>query len=112
MAAQILDALVPGFADAAGMYVLEGLLSDGSPPVRQTAGIGRRGVTMRRLAARSASQPAFGAAFPSGEVVVLSADAPSVRCLLDGTPVIFDQPGSKGLRRISAQARTALGQYT
>ncbi len=112
MAAQILDALVPGFADAAGMYVLEELLSDGGAPVRQAAAIGRRGVTMRRLAARSASQPAFGAAFPSGEVVVLSADAPSVRCLLDGTPVTFDQPGSKGLRRISAQARTALGQYT
>ena len=29
MAAQILDALVPGFADAAGIYVLEELLSDG-----------------------------------------------------------------------------------
>jgi hypothetical protein len=112
MAAQILDALVPGFADAAGMYVLEELLSDGGVPARPVAGIGRRGVTVRRLAARSASQPAFGAAFPSGAVVVLAADAPSVRCLLDGTPVIFDQPSSKGLRRISAQARTALGQYT
>jgi len=112
MAAQILDALVPGFADAAGMYVLEELLSDGGVPVRPVTGIGRRGVTMRRLATRSASQPAFAAAFPSGEVVVLSADAPSVRCLLDGTPVTFGQPSSKGLRRISAQARTALGQYT
>ena len=112
MAAQILDALVPGFADAAGMYVLEELLSDGGAPVRQAAGIGRRGVTMRRLAARSASLPAFEAAFPPREVVVLAADAPSVRCLIDGAPVIFDQPGSKGLRRISAQARTALVQYT
>ena len=54
MAAQILDAVVPGFADAAGMYALEQLLSDGVP-VRPAAGAGQRGLVVRRLANRSAA---------------------------------------------------------
>src|ERR1700685_3636238 len=72
MASQILDAVVPGFADAAGMYALEQLLSDGAP-VRQVAGAGQLGLVVRRLANRYAigGQPAFGAGFPSGEVVAL-----------------------------------------
>ena len=94
MASQILDAVVPGFADAAGMYALEQLLSDGAP-VRRVTGAGQRGLVVRRLANRSAiaDQPAFGAAFPSGEVVALAADSPFARCLRDGAPVIFARPG-------------------
>ena len=43
---------------------------------------------------------------------MLAADSPSARCLRDGAPVIFDQPGSRTLRRISPEARTTLGRYT
>jgi hypothetical protein len=113
MASRVLDALVPGFADAAGIYVLEQLLSDGVP-VRQAAGAGQRGVVVRRLAARSAAdgQPALGAAFPSGEVVAFAADSPSARCLRDSAPVIFARPGGRALQRISSEARTTLGRYT
>src|SRR5271170_3035640 len=70
MASQILDAVVPGFADAAGMYALEQLLSDGAP-VHRVTGAGQHRLVVRRLATRSAiaDQPAFGTAFPSGEVV-------------------------------------------
>jgi GAF domain-containing protein len=113
MAAQVLDALVPGFADAAGIYVLEQLLSEGNAD-RQAVGAGQRGLVVRRLATRHASAdvPALWAAFPSGEVVALAADSPTVRCLRDGAPVIFDQPGSRVLQWISAEARTTLGRYT
>jgi Stage II sporulation protein E (SpoIIE)/GAF domain len=113
MAAQILDAVVPGFADAAGIYALEQLLSDGTP-VRQVAGAGQRGVVVRRLANRSAfvDQPAFGAAFPSGEVVALTSDSPFARCLRDGAPVIFARPGGRMIQRISKEARTTLDRYT
>jgi hypothetical protein len=113
VAAQVLDALVPGFADAAGMYVLEQLLSEGNAD-RQAVGAGQRGLVVRRLATRHASAdvPALWEAFPSGEVVALAADSPAVRCLRDGAPVIFDQPGSRALRWISPEARTTLGRYT
>ena len=101
MASQILASLVPGFADAAGIYVLEQLLSDGAP-VPPTGGTGQQAVVVRRLAARSATadQHAFGTAFPSGEVVALAADSSSRRSLRDGVPVIFTQPGGSGLQRI------------
>ena len=113
MASRILDSLVPGFADAAGIYLLEQLLS-GGVPVQQAAGTGQGGLVMRRLAARSADaeQPAFGAAFPSGEVVVLAADSPPGRCLRDDAPVIFARPDGRALQRISPDARTTLGRYT
>ena len=113
MASRILDALVPGFADAAGIYILEQLLSDGAP-ARQAAGAGQRGLVVRRLATRSAAygELAFRAAFPSGEVVALGADSPSARCLRDGTPMIFDQPGGTTLQRIPPEAMTTVSRYT
>jgi hypothetical protein len=112
MASQILASLVPGFADAAGIYVLEQLLSDGVP-VLPTAGAGQQAVVVRRLATRTATadQHAFGAAFPSGEVVALAADSSSARSLRDGAPVIFTQPASSALQRISPEARSTLGGY-
>jgi Stage II sporulation protein E (SpoIIE)/GAF domain len=113
MAAQILEAVVPGFADAAGIYALEQLLSDGAP-VRQGADAGRHGLVLRRLASRStiADQSAFGGAFPSGEVVALGSDSTFGRCLRDGAPVIFDRPGGAAMQRMSKEARTTLGRYT
>jgi hypothetical protein len=113
MAARILDAVVPGFADAAGMYALEQLLSDGSP-VHQVTGTGKRGLVVRRLAARTATagQLAFRAAFPPGEVVALAADSAAARCLRDGAPVMFGRPGGKRLQRISPEARTTLSRYS
>ena len=50
MASRILDAVVPGFADAAGMYALEELLSDGAP-VGQVTG------TTARACGTQAGQP-------------------------------------------------------
>jgi hypothetical protein len=95
------------------MYVLEQLLSDGTP-ARQGPGTEQGGFVARRLATRSAApgRPASGSGFPPGEVVALAADSPFARCLREGAPVIFTQPGSSSLRRVSAEARTTLGHYT
>jgi hypothetical protein len=112
MASQLLDAVAPGFADAAGIYALEQLLTDGAP-VPPVTSAGQHGLVVRRLASRSgaADQPAFGTAFPSGEVVALSADSPTMRCLRDGAPVIFDRPASAAVKRMSKEARTTLGRF-
>jgi hypothetical protein len=113
MASRILDALIPGFADAAGIYLLEQLLSDGASS-RQPARAGQGRLVVRRLATRSVAtgQPDSPAAFPPGEVVALAAGSPFARCLRDGTPVIFTHPGSRSLQRLSPEARTLLGRYT
>jgi len=111
-ASRILDALVPGFADAAGIYALERLLSDGTTG-GQAAGAEQCQPVMRRLATRSAtdSPPARGTPFPAGEVVALAADSPFARCLRDGAPVTFAQPGSSSLQRISPEAAAMLSHY-
>jgi hypothetical protein len=112
MASRILDALIPGFADAAGMYLLEQLLSDGdaSPHPART---GQARLVVRRLATRStaAGQSDSQAAFPPGEVVAFSAGSPFARCLRDGTPVNFAHPGGRSVQRLSLEARTFLGRY-
>jgi hypothetical protein len=112
MASQLLDAVAPGFADAAGIYALEQLLSDGAP-VPPVTSARQHGLVVRRLASRSgaADQPAFGTVFPSGEVVALAADSPFTQCLRDGAPVIFDRPGSAAIKRLSKEARTTLGRF-
>ena len=113
MASRILDALVPGFADAAGLYALEQLLSDGAF-AGQVAGARPGRLVARRLATRSApgGQSPSLEAFPSGEVVALAADSHVARSVREGTPVIFTTVGGGALRRLSPQARTTLGQYT
>jgi Stage II sporulation protein E (SpoIIE) len=110
-ASQILDALVPGFADAAGIYALEELLAD-RVPARHVTGTAGDGLVARRLAAATTGQHALREAFPSGEAIALAADSPSVRCLRHGCPVIYARPGGRALQRISPQARATLSRYT
>ena len=107
----MLHAVVPGFADAAGVYVLEELLS-GSPAGR--VGAGPAGLVVRRLAAGSAGGRELAAqqAFPPGEVIALAADSPSARCMREGVPVIVARPGDATLQRIGPGARTAVARYT
>ncbi len=111
MAARILDVVVPGFAAAAAVYALEQLLG-GDPAQQMTTG-GPARLIVRRLATRSAAdcQPAFGTAFPPGEVLALAPDSPSAQCLRDGTPVIFARP-RRTPQPASAEARTIPDRYT
>ena len=112
-AGRVLDAVVPGFADAAGVYVLEQLLSD-HDPAGQAAGAGPAGLVVRRLAAGSAADGRLvpQAAFPPGEVIAFAADSPYSRCVHGGAPVIFARPDTATLQRVPLGARTVLARYT
>ena len=110
---QVVHAIASGFADAAGVFVLEVLLGGGHPPGR-AAGADLARVVVRRLAAESAAggQLASRTAFPPGEVIAFAGRSPYARCLHDRTPVIFARPDGATLRHVTPAARTALGRYT
>jgi hypothetical protein len=109
---QVLQAMVPGFADAAAVFVLEELLGGGNP-AGQVTGTELAGLVARRLAAGSAVDGRLAPRdfFPLGEVVAFAADSPCTRCMRDGAPVIFTQPGGPTARGITQGTRTALGGY-
>jgi Stage II sporulation protein E (SpoIIE)/GAF domain len=107
LASRVLRAVVPSFADGAAVFVLERLLS-GDPA--EPAVTGPAEPLVRRLAAGSAPAAAQSA-FPAGEVIALPADSPLARCVREGDPVIFTDPGGAMRRRISRGARMALGRY-
>jgi len=108
LARLIAEAIVPGFADAAGLFVLEELLTGG--PVSQSADTQ---IVVRRLATilTMAGCPIPGAVLPAAEVIAFVADSPYARCVHQRTPVIFTEPGSQTIRRITHGARMALTRY-
>jgi hypothetical protein len=109
---QVLQAMVPGFADVAAIFVLEELLGGGcqAGPVTGTE---LAGLVARRLAAGSAVDGVLAPRddFPLGEVIAFAADSPCTRCLRDGAPVIFTELGAPTARGITPGTRTALGRY-
>ncbi len=110
LAWQVLEAVVPGSADSAGVFVLEQLLSGGNP-AGQAADAE---MVVRRLGKGSALAGRLvpDAAFPPGEVIAFGADSPCARCVHDGAPVMFAEPDGATLQRITAGARMALARYT
>jgi hypothetical protein len=105
----ILDAAIPDFADAAGVFVLEHLLSGGAPASQANSGQ----VVARRLGARftPAAQRAAGAALPAGEVLVFGEHSPYARCVHGNATVAFGQPDGMTLERVRPDARKALARY-
>ena len=85
-ASEVVDAAVPWFADAAGIYVIERLLA-ADEVASPRAGLG---AAVRRLAARLSGpvEAATGAALPAGEVVVLDADSLRSQAMATGKPVL------------------------
>jgi hypothetical protein len=108
LARLIVEAIVPGFADSAGIFVLEQMLTGG--PVSQPAGTQ---IVVRRLATilTMAGCPIPGAVLPPAQVIAFAADSPYARCVQHRTPVIFTQPGSQTIRRVTRGTRMALGRY-
>jgi hypothetical protein len=105
----VLDATVPGFADAAAVFASEGLIRAGEP-VRPG---GDCEVTARRLGTRLAyeSRPVTQAAFPAGEVIAFDADSPYARCVRGGEPTVFARPDSQTLERARPGGREMLSRY-
>ncbi|MBV9448923.1 MAG: serine/threonine-protein phosphatase [Streptosporangiaceae bacterium] len=108
LARLIVEAIVPGFADAAGVFVLEQTLTGG--PADQPADTE---IVVRRLATilTVAGCPIPGAVLPSAEVIAFAADSPYARCVHRRAPVIFSQPGSQTIQRVTRGARMALARY-
>ena len=111
-AAEIVDAAVPGFADAAILYVAERMLVADevtSPPAGH-------GAVVRRLAARLAGQDAAvtGELLRSGEVLVFSENAHSAQAMATGVPVLFDHLDDESGERLARRpgGREVAAGYT
>lgn len=108
LAQLILEAIVPGFADSAGIFVLEEVLTRG--PVSHPAGAQ---IVVRRFATilTESGSPIPGAVLPPSQVIPFASDSPYARCVQQRAPVIFTQPGNQTMGRVTRGARTALGRY-
>lgn len=119
-----LDAVVPGFADAAVVLGAENLLRGGDPAGTRTAGGPGHGPghgpgsgslpgqeTVRRLGIRFTGGQEEPGAFPPGEVVVLAAGSPYARCMSDGEAALFTRPGSRAVEHLGPRGRKALSRY-
>jgi len=104
-ASEVVDAAVPGFADAAIIYAAERLLIGGD----LTSHRGGPGAAVRRLAVRMAGRDATAADSPirPGEVLVLGRDEPGSRTMATGEPILFDHLDGETAARI---ARTPGGR--
>ena len=85
-ASEVVDAAVPGFADAAVIYAAERLLAAGELTTYRTT----QGAAVRRLGARLADHDALvtGSLLPVGEVLFLSQDTPRSQAMTTGKPVL------------------------
>jgi hypothetical protein len=106
-----LDSLVPGFADAAVVYVAEHLLRDGDLASGNPDGQDGPGLTIRRVASRFASNDHGLTGFPPGQAVVLAAGSPYAQCAHEGKPVLFARPDSQTPMQTGPGGETALSPY-
>lgn len=106
IAGLVLDALVPGFADAVGVYGLERLLRGGL-----SGGDDGGHTTVRTLGTRF-DRPVSPDTFPDGEVLVLAPGTPVSQCLRTGRPVAFASPGERVLDQVKPAVREVLSRYS
>lgn len=87
-AAEVVDAAVPGFADAATVFVAERLLAADEV----AAPLDGQGMVVRRLAARVAGHAAAAthSVLAPGEVVVLGPESSSLRAMVTRQPTVTD----------------------
>ena len=95
-----LAAIVPAFAEGAGVFVLEHLLKGGEPVGQRRGGefVARRlGTTLARAGQRVSRE-----AFPPGQVLAFAPSSPYARCMDTGGPVTFAEPDGPTLERRSS----------
>jgi hypothetical protein len=99
-ASEVVDAAVPGFAEAAVIYGAERLLAADE---FTSPGAGRRTV-VRRLAVRLADQDAavIDRLLRPGEVLIFAEDSPHARAMAAGSPVLFDQVDGETAERMAS----------
>jgi serine phosphatase RsbU (regulator of sigma subunit) len=98
-AREVADVAVPGFADAASIFVPERLLAAGEATWYQTG----QATAVRRLAARLAGQPddVTDHLLPPGEAIVVGEGSPTVRAMADSGPVLYDRLDAETAERIA-----------
>ena len=85
LAEKLMARLVPAFCTAGDLLVLESLVGDNEFPAHGPDG----NSTLRRLAvAHDQQDPAWQAAFPTGEILRYPEASPYVRCIESGKPVL------------------------
>jgi stage II sporulation SpoE-like protein/GAF domain-containing protein len=105
----VLDAAVPGFADAAAVFAVEQLLRAGEPVRADDA----CEVTVRRLGTRLAheSRQVTRETFPAGGLIAFAADSPYARCVRSREPAVFVQPDSQTLEQARPGGREMMSRY-
>ncbi len=111
-AREAVDVAVPGFAEAAVIYMPERLLAGGEFDSYQA----RHVAVVRRLAARLAGQPAdlTEGLLRSGEVLVLAEGTPCFRAMAVSSPVLYDQLDADTAERLGRRpgGREITASYT
>jgi serine phosphatase RsbU (regulator of sigma subunit) len=98
-ASEVVDAAVPGFADAAVIYAAERLFAAGQLASLRPG----RGAVVRRLAARLAGQDeaVTGRLLPIGEVLVLGEDTLRSQAMATGKPALSGQLDHETAERLA-----------
>ena len=98
-ASEVVQAAVPGFADAAVIYAAERLLAAGEVGSPEAG----HGAAVRRLAARlvGEDEAVTGRLLPSGEVLFLGADTPRSQAMATSEPVLSDHIDGESAERLA-----------
>jgi len=85
LARELLEALVPGFCNTAELLLLESLIgNDESPP----SGPDGTHQLRRIILTHDRNDPAWEAAFPTGEILRYPPESPYFRCMETGKPIL------------------------
>jgi hypothetical protein len=85
LARELIDALVPHFCNAAGLLLLESLMGNDELPAHGPEG----SLPLRRIAlSHDRKDPAWEAAFPTGEILRYPANTPYYNCMDTAKPVL------------------------
>jgi serine phosphatase RsbU (regulator of sigma subunit)/anti-sigma regulatory factor (Ser/Thr protein kinase) len=102
LAGRLMEKLVPHFCTAGDLLVLESLVGDDEFPAHGPDG----SHPLRRLAVRhKQADPAWQAAFPSGEILRYPPGSPYVQCIESGHPVLVPVLTGEEAKRLSRQWR-------
>ena len=106
----VVEATVPGFATAVGVFVLEQVLRGGGAVQRAADGT----IVVRRLntAFATAGPDASRVAFPPGQVIAFHGGSPFARSVETGAPVVFGQPLAAMLEHLDGDGHDVLSRYT
>ncbi|WP_238499023.1 SpoIIE family protein phosphatase [Streptosporangium soli] len=99
---ELMEVAVPRFADAAGIFVHDRLVTEGDFPSRPTDG----SAIVRRIAMGTADRPDdYLAAFPLDEITSYPAWSPHARCMATAKPILYPRMDAGTARDIAMSRR-------